>query len=314
MLGLTKSPLGVDFGASSLKVLQLKGRTATAVAVQDLREQHDQDSLTRAIDAFVTRTGLKGKRAAVNTPSSHTFIRTVMFPRMPERELKDALTWEAKRQLPYAIEDAVFDYVTAESGDQVAVTFAACERSYLEEHIAPLIAAGLVIVAVDVNPLCIMRTLKYRTAGNTAVIDIGSVHTDIHIIKNGVLRLTRTVGEGEDNIKQAIMAEGRNEAEAHKLLREGSKDSLGGPLADLSLEIFRSIDFYKTTFKEAGISEIIITGSAAMNPAFREHFSEQFGVPTSVNDPFADIEMRDESMRRLGPIFSVATGLARRPQ
>jgi type IV pilus assembly protein PilM len=291
----------------------MQGKAVKLAAIVELDEhRHDPDALGRQLDAHVMGLGLRGRKAVVNTPGSHTFIRTVMFPRMPGKELKEALMWEVKRQMPYPLENAVLDYVTTESGNQVAVTFAASEKRYAEGHIEPLRVAGLDVVAVDINPLCIMRTLKHSTAGNVVVIDIGALSTEIHIIKNGVLRITRTVGTGGDRIKKRLELDGMSEAEAEKQLREGSKETLSAPLSELSLELFRSIDYYKVNFKETTINEIIITGGPSMNPAIKGFFADTFGLPVSVNDPFAGLKLADEGMRPLGPLFSIAVGLARR--
>jgi type IV pilus assembly protein PilM len=313
LLTFFKSPLGVDFGTSSLKIIQMQGKTVKIAAIVDLEEnRHDPDALGRQLDAFIMSLGLRGKRAVVNTPGSHTFIRTVMFPRMPGKELKEALMWEVKRQVPYPLEDAVLDYVTTESGNQVAVTFAACEKRYAEGYIEPLRVAGLEVAAVDINPLCIMRTLKTSTAGNVVVVDIGAMSTEIHIIKNGVLRITRTVGTGGDRIRKRLELDGMSETESQRQLKEGSQETLSAPLSELSLEIFRSIDYYKVNFKETNIAEIILTGGPSINPAVKGFFADTFGLPVGVNDPFAGLKLSDEGMRPLGPLFSVAVGLARR--
>lgn len=313
MLTFFKSPLGVDFGTGSLKIIQMQGKAVKVAAVVELDDHRlDPDALGRQLDAHIMGLGLRGRKAVVNTPGSHTFIRTVMFPRMPGKELKEALMWEVKRQIPYPLENAVMDYVTTESGNQVAVTFAASEKHYAEGHIEPLRVAGLDVVAVDINPLCIMRTLQHSTAGNVVVIDIGALSTEIHIIKNGVLRITRTVGTGGDRIKKRLQLDGMSEADAQKQLREGSKETLSAPLSELSLELFRSIDYYKVHFKEMTINEIMLTGGPSMNPAVKSFFAETFGLPVSVNDPFAGLRLADEGMRPLGPLFSIAVGLARR--
>ncbi len=313
MLGFFRSPLGIDFGTSSLKVICIKGKTISIAAVVDVEERrHDAEGLGRQLEAFFTGLGLRGHKAVVNNPGSHTFIRTVMFPRMPGKELRDALMWEVKRQLPYPLEDAVLDFVTMESGDQIAVTFAASEKRYTEEHIAPLTAAGLDVVAVDVNPLCLLRVISPATAGNTVILDIGDLSTEIHIVKNGVLRITRTVGSAGDSIKRRLMGEGVSPEEADRLVKKASKAQLDAPLSDILLEVFRSIDFYKATFKETGISEIVISGGPAMNPAVKECLAGSFGIPVSVVQPFEGMRLSDENMRPLGPLFSVAVGLARR--
>lgn len=313
MLSLFTSPLGVDFGTGSLKIIRLQGKTVSIAAVADIEaNRHDSEALGRQLDAFISSLGLRGSQAVVNNPGSHTFIRTVQLPRMPRRELKEALLWEVKRQLPYPIETAVLDFVAVENGDHVAVTFAASERQYTEEHIAPLRAAGLDVVAVDVNPLCLFRISRPSTAGNVVIVDIGAIATEIHIVKNGVLRITRSVGAGGDSMKGQLASEGMSAQEAERLLREGSESELSGALSSISLEVFRSIDYYKATFKETGVAEIILTGGLSLNPAVRKFFSAGFGLPVGVADPFEGLKLSDESMRPLGPLFSLAVGLARR--
>ncbi len=313
MFGFFKSPLGVDLGASSLKVVQVQGKTVSVAAIVDIeKHRHDAGALGSQLEGFFKGLGLGGTPAVANVPGSHTFIRTVMLPKMPAKELKAALMWEVKKQLPYPLEDAVFDYVSAESGEHIAVTFAASEKYYAEAHIAPLKGAGLDVMALDINPLCLLRTIRPATAGNVVVLDMGATSTEIHIVKNNILRITRTVGAGGDQLKRGLVLEGLSEEEAEKVLREGSREQLSGPLSEILLEVFRSIDFYKANFQEKAIAEIILAGGVSLNPGVRDFFSEAFGLPVSVPDPFKDLLLADEGMRPLGPLFAIAAGLARR--
>jgi Tfp pilus assembly PilM family ATPase len=113
-------------------------------------------------------------------------------------------------------------------------------------------------------------------------------------------------------MKGRLVLEGLSEEEAEKVLREGSREQLSGPLSDISLEVSRSIDFYKANFKEKAIAEIILAGGVSLNPGVRDFFSEAFGLPVTVPDPFKDLHLADEGMRPLGPLFAIAAGLARR--
>jgi len=313
LLSFFRSPLGVDFGTSALKIVGIRGKTISVSAVLDIEERrYDAEGLSFHLEAFVEGLGLKGSKAVVNNPGTHTFIRTVMFPRMPGKELREALMWEVKRQLPHPIEEVVLDFVTVESGDQIAVTFAASEKHYTEEHIAPVRAAGLDVVAVDINPLCILRTIALSTAGNVAIVDLGNLTTEIHIVKNGVLRLTRTVGAGGGSMKERLIREGADPGEADRLIRKGTLAELEGPLAEIALEVFRSADYYKATYKETDLSQIILSGGPSLNPSIKKYFSESFGIPVSLADPFEGLKLSDEGLRPLGPLFAVAVGLARR--
>lgn len=313
MFGFFKSPLGVDLGASSLKVVQVQGKTVSVAAVVDIEERrHDAAALGNQLEGFFKSLGLEGKPAVVNLPGAHAFIRTVTLPKMPAKELKEALMWEVKKQLPYPLEEVVFDYVSAESGEHIAVTYAASEKYYAEAHIAPLKAAGLDVVALDINPLCLLRTIRPATSGNVVVLDMGAMSTEIHIVKNGILRITRAVGTGGPQLRRRLVLDGLSEEEAERVLKEGSREELSGPLSEISLEVSRSIDFYKANFKEKTIAEIILVGGVSLNPGVRDFFSEAFGLSVSVPDPFKDLRLADEGMRPLGPLFAIAAGLARR--
>lgn len=313
MFSFFSSPFGVDIGSRTLKVIQTRGRTVSVAAVMDtgLPDEEERHYAER-MEQFFTSLNLRDKPAVVNVPGSHAFIRTVNFPLMPHGELVEALRWEVKRQLPYPVEDAVFDYVATDTSENIAVTYAACEKQYIQDHIAPLKAAGLNIAAIDINPLSLLRTIKPGSAGNVVILDIGGANTEIHIVKNMVLRITRTVEVGAETLKRQLMAGGMDEAEAERLMRTGTLDELGGLLAEISTELFRSIDYYKATFKEKAVNEIMLTGGLTLNPEVKRHFEEAFGLPVSVPDPFEGMELSDESMRALGPVFSVAVGLTRR--
>ena len=64
----------------------------------------------------------------VHIPGHLSFIRTINLPPMPKGELKEAVKWEIKRQLPYPQEEAVYDYIAAPAADGIVVTFASAER------------------------------------------------------------------------------------------------------------------------------------------------------------------------------------------
>jgi len=57
---------------------------------------------------------------------------------------------------------------------------------------------------------------------------------------------------------------------------------------------------------------VVLTGGVAINHAVRDYFSQMLDIPVVVPNPFDNFIMKDESLRPLGPRFSVAIGLAKR--
>ncbi len=102
-------------------------------------------------------------------PGHLSFVRTINLPPMPKGELKEAVKWEVKRQLSYPQEEAVYDYIAAPVADGIVVTFASAERKNVQRYIAPFKEAGLKVVAVDVNPLCLIRALGQEHSINIII-------------------------------------------------------------------------------------------------------------------------------------------------
>jgi type IV pilus assembly protein PilM len=315
MFGLFRpAPLGVDLGTGSVKVIGLNGKKISLAAFMDMPsfDWEDDSLLIGRLKNFFKEINIAGKDAVVHMPGHLSFVRTINLPPMPKGELKEAVKWEIKRQLPYPQEEAVYDYIAAPAADGIVVTFASAERKNVQRYISPFKEAGLKVVAVDVNPLCLIRALPLHGSGNIIVLDIGARSMEIDIMRSESVRLTRTVELGGEQIKNQLVSEGFSEGEIDDIMMNGPAERMKEVLNQFLREIFLSIDYYKATFKEKVFSEVILTGGVAINHAVRDYFSQILDIPVGVPNPFDNLIMKDESLRPLGPRFSVAIGLAKR--
>lgn len=315
MFGLFRpAPLGVDLGTGSVKVIGLNGKKISLAAFMDMpsSDWEDESLLIKKLQDFFKEINIAGKDAVVHIPGHLSFVRTITLPPMPKGELKEAVKWEIKRQLPYPQEEAVYDYIAATVADGIVVTFASAERKNVQRYINPFKEAGLKVAAVDVNPLCLIRALPLHGSGNIIVLDIGARSMEVDIMRASALRLTRTVELGGEHIKNQLINEGFSEGEIDDIMMNGPAERMKEALNQFLREIFLSIDYYKATFKEKVFSEVILTGGVAINHAVRDYFSQMLDIPVSVPNPFDNLIMKDESLRPLGPRFSVAIGLAKR--
>jgi len=315
MFGLFRpAPLGVDLGTGSVKVIGLNGKKISLAAFMDIpsSDWEDESLLIGRLKNFFKEINIAGKDAVVHIPGHLSFIRTINLPPMPKGELKEAVKWEVKRQLPYPTEEAVYDYIATPVADGIVVTFASAERKNVQRYISPFKEAGLKVVAVDVNPLCLTRALPLHGSGNIIVLDIGARSMEIDIMRSESVRLTRTVDLGGEQIKNQLISEGFSEGEIDDIMMNGPAERMKEVLNQFLREIFLSIDYYKATFKEKVFSGVILTGGVAINHAVRDYFSQMLDIPVGVPNPFDNLIMKDESLRPLGPRFSVAIGLAKR--
>lgn len=306
--------IGVDLGSSSIKIAEISRKKISLAALMEIppAERVEEAALISRLKGFFQEIGISDRESVIYIPGSYSFIRTIYFPAMPDSELKEAIRWEIKRQLPYSEEDAIFDYISQEVPEGIAATFAAVEIKNVRKYVSVFKEAGLKVIAVDVSPLALIRALDPKDTNNILLIDIGAKHLEVDIIRLGVLRLTRTVEMGGELIINYLIGEGVSLEDANKILMNASSDEMKEPLNQILREITRSINYYKANFKEKVFTSVILTGGLSLNSHINDYFSKSLDMPVSVPNPFEGFTLADESIRMLGPRFSVAMGLARR--
>ena len=104
MFGAQSSPIAIDFGTSSVKLLQLSlGDRPTVVAAAELPipdairqdKQKRLDFFAKKLPGLLRKAAFKGRRAICSVPSAQTFVQHMQitatdgtacsFPRAPRR-------------------------------------------------------------------------------------------------------------------------------------------------------------------------------------------------------------------------------------
>lgn len=335
-LSFKKPFWGIDVGASSVKAVRLC-RTRQGVKLLDIglkelptgegaRPQNIADALNELIPE-------KKPNAVVNLSGKVPVIRYLTLPMMPYPDLAEAVKWEAKKLISLPIDDMVVDFIVAgEKQDQelkqYEIVLVAAERSGIQEHSEILRNAGVELLAVDVNPLSLLNAIRLNypghLKGNLVYIDIGAVKTDITILKSGILRFTRRLEMGGDQITRRMEEELNLSYEnAEKLKREKGMDGeealqalLKEEMDRFIVEIQRSMDYYRAQFREGVFQKIILTGGGALLPGFSDYFSGYFDSNVEIDDPFSEIAGAESlpRMRMIAPRFSTGIGLALRQE
>ncbi|WDT70625.1 MAG: type IV pilus assembly protein PilM [Candidatus Manganitrophus sp.] len=325
----------IDIGASSVKVVRL-GRTRQGVKLLDIGLKElpmDQDlrqeNITAALDELIKEK--KRPKAVINFSGQAPLIRYLTLPAMPKEELAEAVKWEAKKLVSIPMEEMILDFIIA-GGRQERETkrydliLVVAERSSLCEQWAMMQRAGLDIVAIDVNPLSLLNTIRMsygkELTGNFIYIDIGAAKTDMTILKDGVLRFTRRLEMGGEQITRRLEREmGLPYEEAEKLKREKGVGAEEGPQAIIKneidrfiVEIQRSIDYYRAQFREGVFKKVILMGGGALLPGFSDYFGSYFDAEMEIDDPLAEIIGTESvgAIRAIAPRFSSGIGLALR--
>src|SRR5712691_5709309 len=117
---------GIDLGQFGLKAIRLveKDGEVTATAFDFVEHPKilsqpdaDPDQLTReALEKFLSRNQIKGDIVAISVPGQSGLARFVKLPPVEEKKIGDIVRFEAKQQIPFNLEEVVWDYQKLGSG------------------------------------------------------------------------------------------------------------------------------------------------------------------------------------------------------
>src|SRR5437588_2123168 len=111
---------GIDLGQCALKALRLENHDGTLSATAFDYVEHpkilsqpdaDPDQLTReALEKFLSRNRLRGDIVAMSIPGQSGLARFVKLPPVEEKKIVDIVKFEAKQQIPFNLDEVVWDY------------------------------------------------------------------------------------------------------------------------------------------------------------------------------------------------------------
>ena len=330
---------GIDIGAGSIKVVRIakagkRPKLLSAVLVELPPDPAQATSISADLHHLQAGKKIGSSNIVTLMPGKHLTIRSLTLPKMPLGELREAVRWEAKRHISYPIDAAQIEYLivgekregTVEKYDLVMV---ASERAKVLEHLIPFHEAKISVFAVDANALSLRNVLRFREISvdaNTLVVDLGAGKTEINIFKGYTLRFSRCVENGGLDMTRTIadtLDVGLQEAEDKKrglnVLGPAGQDkamaAVQSRLDGLLMEIRRSVEYYKTTFREKSVERIILSGGVSLMGGLKEYFAQSLEGPVEIDRPFDSVICKQNVLEEFGPAaprFSAAIGLALR--
>ncbi len=125
------SYLGVDIGTASIKLVQLTNDGKKTIldtfgyvdVANDIIHENTPESKQRLIDVLkklIEKAGVSTTQAIAALPTFAVFTLLINLPKLPDKEMPEAIKWEAKKYIPLPLEDMILDWkiVAAEGGQE----------------------------------------------------------------------------------------------------------------------------------------------------------------------------------------------------
>jgi type IV pilus assembly protein PilM len=293
------SAWGIDIGQSALKAVKLQyvestGQVMAAafdyVQYPKILTQPDavpEEIIHDAMKTFLSRNKLEGEQVAMSVPGQTSLTRFIQLPPVEAKKVHQIVQYEAKQQIPFALEDVVWDYQRLGSGIEeggflldAEVGLFAMKRDALAQAMRPYVQHKVELELIQIAPLALFNVLCYDELGQrpgnlgdnedfVITLDMGCDNTTL-MVSNGKKIWVRNVPIGGNHFTRALTKEMKlsfAKAELLKCNATKSEDpravfqALRPVFNDFVSEIQRSIGFFSSVNRQAKISKVLGLGN-----------------------------------------------------
>lgn len=356
-----RSILGVDIGANAVKVVEVRpAKRGKPIVVNlgfqeiDIRRRRDglpdREATLATLRDLLTEHEIKTKEAVVLLQGPSTAFLRLHLPRIPEKELQNAIRWEALKQVAFPIQGAVLSHqileeiVDRDGLPKLAVLVAIADEKTALDQASLLKEAGLTPIGMILAPFALWQLIKLdpdaALAKLTVLLDLGAQVSTIAFFQKGRLQFAREVATAGAAITEALTAavttdRGRIQLDlyqAEKLKRKyGIPEEESRPLEEgislgqlkammrpvlerLALEVQRSFTYFAERFGEVPIDRVLLSGGTAQLQGLIPFLAQRLGVRVELFNPFAYVELSPALSRNgreeVASRFATALGLA----
>lgn len=350
---------GVDIGSYAIKVVKIKGkggnRSLEAAGYSRLTSHGDSSpyayagagiyhktfpvddpKLSEIIRNLFNAHRIRTKKVAAVFSDNSLTLSHMYMPRMPRKDMKEAVRWEMRKHIAFPVEELVCDFAVigeVKRGEETALSLIAfgVQKNNVERLMKILEAALLEPVVVGAAPMAMLACFDCNNVWdkgvNYSMIDIGDSKSTLAIFKDRKLMFVREIHIAGREMTWGVMnklACREDVAEKEKirygLLRhaeegQGTADAVSAVVERLAAEVHRSFDYYQAQFREGGVSKIFLCGGSAKLKGIDDFAANILGIPCFIDDPLRNIKVEpkrfdDAMIREFAPGLAIAVGLA----
>jgi len=249
--------LAIDIGATSIKLCEFEFDKAGVMnlavfAYREYEEELSEDTrmgvVAGLLRQMLAESGCRARKALLSMSGQFALMRFSKIPygNYDRKQIKQLAEFEARRNIPFAIDEVIWDYQLIAGDDPEAVDMMSIviKDSIVEQFTTAVSTVGLNPILVDVAPVACYNTARANDLGTdtcVAILNIGGRSTNL-IFLEGERFFARTIPIAGYSITQQIAKEfGIGLPEAEELKRHHGFVSLGGAYAEPGSETAASV-------------------------------------------------------------------------
>ncbi len=315
----TAAVWGIDIGQCALKALRCKIGDDKQQLVADafdyieypkILSQPDADPgelIAEALELFLSRNEVAGDKVAISVAGQNGLARFIKLPPVESKKIPDIVRYEAKQQIPFALEDVIWDYQKMPGGGEedgfsmeTEVGVFAMKREQVIRAIEPFEKAGIELDFIQLTPLTIYNFVAYDVLvdlpspdqydpesppESLVILSLGTDTSDL-VITNGYRVWQRSIPLGGSHFTKQLTKEMKlTFAKAEHLKRNvrQSKDpkrvfqAMRTVFNDLVTEVQRSVGYFQSIDRDVRIERVLVMGNAIKLPGLLAYLEKNLG-------------------------------------
>lgn len=319
---------GIDIGQCALKALRCRrnpdgeGLVADAfdfIEYPKILSQPEADPVElvqEALQQFLSRNSVRGDRVAISVPGQMGLARFIKLPPVESKKIPDIVKYEARQQIPFALDDVVWDYQQMAGGSEedgfaleTEVGIFAMKRDQVERALTPFRRADIEVDVVQLAPLALYNYCVFDQMPNLpppeeynpddppeslVLLSLGTDTTDL-VVTNGYRVWQRSVPMGGNHFTKALTKELKlTFAKAEHLKRNaaGASDpkavfkAMRSEFSNLLQEVQRSLGYFTNLDRGAKIRRIVGLGNAMKLPGLQRYLAQHLEFDVGRLDGF----------------------------
>lgn len=347
---LKKSPIvqhprvvGIDFGSSSLKVVEVESRDGviTLTTYGELQlGPYGESSLgnsvkltpekrVEAIVDVLRESSVTAKDAVYAMQLGGSFVTIISLPAKENEDIAPRVNVEARKYIPVPIADVALEWSEIPQRDDASVAsrevlLVAIQNESLTEMKSLLDSISMTSKPSEIEMFSTLRAVTREKDSSVAIIDIGASMSKLYIAQDGFLQRIHKVPKGGAYATERLAQELNVSFEAaENIKRNYPEQSEYAPVIKKIMS-----DTFERTFQEfqrainqyelrtgSPVSRVTLTGGSALYAEFQSNASMVFSRDVETTNPFAKVAypaFMEDTLKKIAPVFTVALGAALR--
>ncbi|MDP6555416.1 MAG: pilus assembly protein PilM, partial [Pirellulaceae bacterium] len=308
---------GIDIGQCGLKALRCVEEDGQVVAdafdyieypkILSQPEADPEALVQEALEQFLSRNEVVDAKVAISVPGQSGLAKFFKPPPVDVKRIPDIVQYEAKQQIPFALEEVIWDFQQMAGGTEVdgfaidtEVGLFAMKREQVYRYLQPFDKAEIELDIVQLAPLSIYNFVSYDILSDgpdpdefdpdeppesIVILAMGTDATDL-VITNGFRVWQRSIPLGGNHFTKQLTKELKlTFAKAEHLKRNARQaedpkavfQAMRPIFNDLVTEVQRSIGFFQGIDRKAKIRGVVLLGNTVKLPGLQQYVAKNLG-------------------------------------